>query len=254
MRVTWLCRVFARALGTFVIAASLFLASPRDADAAIGDPSCGGGGAHPASVACFYGLVQFATYSQYQNSYLYLPLNYIQNYGAFFLHGTWAYSGTRAFVEMGFSRGYGYSDGFYTYRAWTTDNGVYGESIVQQWPLADASVHGYLLRYAGSNSGCYSWYFDNNLITTMCGFGYGTAISETGLETPGIGDFGQYTASTFNAYPLQWQDTNYNWIGNWSPMRYYIDNPCGQQGYSPPYCYNGVVYAQNYWADNKPQS
>jgi len=156
----------------------------------------------------------------------------------------------RDMLETGLTRGYHGSTGYGYYVAWRQDG-----SYADAWDGAasvDGSAHTYAIESTGSG-GVFRATRDGSLRIAAANIGDFICVGQTGLEISFYNYYGptnETSSQTFDAKPLKWQDVSLNWHNGWTPpgTQYWIDYPCG----SPPTCLNGVRYAADHWASNKP--
>ncbi len=167
----------------------------------------------------------------------------------------WSYSDSPCsyWQELGLTQGYHGQVAYLWYWAYDTPGGGYSDFPVG-YTTADSSLHSYEILYDGS--GTYTAYLDFGSVGTIGGLGAGACIAQTGLEVSN-GEMPVTHSDTFDMNPLQWENTSGRWNFGWSQSDYWIDNPCGQQGYSSPNCANGTfcnngVCSSNQWLNNKP--
>jgi hypothetical protein len=223
--------------------------APSASFAAIGDPNCPHG-LNPESSACFYGVAQEGDYTEWHNNNMYYTNG---NYGSggHINETIWAYSGSpcTAWVETGLTHGFHGSSAYEWYWAYSNTGGFY-----QDFPAGntspDGTNHAYELLYVGN--GTYNVYRDFGSVGSVGGMGQGTCIALTGGEVRS-GDMTVTHSDGFDNNPLQWESFGNNaWNYNWNTSQYWIDNPCGQQGYSSPNCFNGLFYSPSHYANSKP--
>lgn len=253
-------------LGRVLVAACLLIggtlvtsAAPAGAHHAgpgVGDPTC----PHAVqwgSTACLYGVVHFGTYAEWHNNYMAVEDGLEAATGAFVGHAIWAYSGTpcgQYFMEIGLTTPFTPIGGppqvnsYVWYVAKVNVDGYW------HWNMGntvwDGSNHAYRLRYDGNAS--YSARRDGITLAQMGGFGWGSCMSQGGIEIAeytGSGPDWRTLSHTFNFYPLAYQNTAYGYIYGWNTSQYWIDYPCNPFG--TPNCFNGLYYNQYHWADNK---
>jgi hypothetical protein len=259
------------ALAVVLIVASIVgvgIASATPA-AAIGNANClheSAGGGNFGAVACFYGVVQNADYTEFTNSTMYFLNDFgygviLELAGWHINHTLWAYSGSpcTSWVEIGDSQGSGIASpptpepGYYYYLS--TDSPTYGYSgIIIGSSDNSGSNHSYEL-VNGQNS-YYAGFLDGTYVGYAGGLGYGTCYAQAGEELSG-NDYSygnalsiQYSASFLN-YPLDWLDTSNSWHLGWNTSQYWYDHPCGV-GFVSPNCLNLSFIASYELATSKP--
>jgi hypothetical protein len=212
-----------------------------------------GGGAQTGyfSVACVTGGTQTADEVRFNNAGLY---NDHWSSGDHINESLWAFSGSSCqdSVEVGLTYGFGGGAYFGWYYADTTSSGQYARFISNQ--ASDASEHSYALVYDGqsANGGEYSVYIDGADYANLgnIGLGNGTCQSMVGLEETTAPDSG-YFADTFNDTPIYSRDNSGNWSRDWGSYSWYISDPCGTFGNTPPACFYGASYSSSSWSNSK---
>lgn len=213
------------------------------------DSNCPHGNSSYYSAVCFYGSVQYDDYTYFNNNYLWESSSEVS--GGYKLNNSiWAYSGSPCTDYAAEGLTYGYSGS-----AWY---GVFAQyydptdGLNSDWfgsASQDGSSHSYELNYAGSNK--YQIKYDGTTKwTTGAGMGSGTCTAEAGVVDTNTshGPNGNYSAGTFDDYPLSWFDSSWGFHGQWGTGSWWIDYPCG----TTPYCFNAAQYSSTHWAANKP--
>lgn len=196
------------------------------------------------------GVTQHGTEAEFHNNYMWMDSGTV-NQSNFIAHVLWANSGNpcgQYWVEAGITYGYSAATLYIHYFA---RNSVRGYAQWSDGPPTtwDGSNHTYRLKY--DSPGVYTIYRDGVQKLREDGFGFGTCVSEVGLENSIQPDW-RTVSHTFDAIPLRWQNTSNQWILGWTAIRDgFVNQPCGA-GWNPPNCYHGVWYSTTHWADNKP--
>ncbi len=260
----WQARLAAVCLLIVLGPAFSVLLAPAAEATGVGNSNCPHGGNFGSS-ACYYGVTQYGTYTQFHNNTMYFVGSYgayLESIGYHINNSLWAYSGSPCdeWIEVGDVQGLDGTAGYFYY--WTYSNANHQPIAISAGSSSNNGTnHPYELLYMGSAT--YSAWIDYGdgrglvKVGTASGLGYGTCISQSGLELSGNDSNDQLVyehSDTFYHDPLQWEGTNGVWHSGWSLSDSWIDHPCGQ-GYSTPDCLNGSFTPPsnpNDWGDNKP--
>jgi hypothetical protein len=238
----------AMALGPVV--ATVMLISPSAASAAIGNPTCPHG-ANLTSSACYYGNVMNGIFTEFRNYALTFTNQAYERAGGHINETIWGYSDAPCsyWQETGLTQGYHGNVVYEWYWAYDTPGGGY-DDFPAGAANADNSLHSYEILYDGG--GNYTAYRDFGVVGNVGGLGAGMCIGQTGIEVSN-GDIPYTQSGNFEDNPLQWENTSGSWFYGWSTSDYWIDDPCGSQGYTSPNCLNGTFYNNNnQYYNNKP--